>query len=577
MTEIKRCLECDKELTDRRRKFCDNKCKKLYYVQKKSQKKIDKLRKKKGLKIPKVDVKSYMGNPKLKKIGEKIEWTEDMAREYRRCAEDILYFAANYYKIVNIDKGLITIPLYDFQKEMVIHYQNNRNALCLCSRQVGKTTTSCIFILHHILFNAHKSVAILANKGATSREILSRVQLAYEHLPKWLQQGIVEWNKGNIELENGSKVLSGTTTSDSIRGFACSTLFIDECAFISPNHYEEFFRSVYPTISSGQKSKIIMISTANGYNHFYKLVDDARKNKSDFKLFEVKWSDVPGRDEAWKEAMIRNTSEEDFEQEHENQFLGGSNTLIKGSKIKSLVFQTPVMKTDSGINVYKKVEEGEEYIVVSDVAEGNGGDYSTVSVIKVSSLPYEQVATYRSNVVSPYIEFPEVIHKLSEYYNQAYVLIETNISVGRETANILHDELENENVLMTITKPGKGQQISGGFAGKTLSPGVKMTKSVKRIGCSKLKDLIEKDILIINDFETISEISTFVKKLTSYAAQEPNHDDMIMGLVLFGWFTVTEYFKANNGTFDRNKLYHSQIKEVEEDLMPLGFFPDSYN
>lgn len=374
-----------------------------------------------------------------------------------------------------------------------------------------------------------------------------------------------------------------TDVEDERNRFFANDLVVSNCAFISSTVWESFYKSVYPTISSGKTSKFIMTSTANGFNHFYKFVDDARNSRSSFKLFEVSWRDVPGRDEAWKLETIQNTSEEAFLQEHENIFLGSSGTLINMNKVNSLVYEIPIQETNLGIKIYSHPisdisnESGviPTYVILSDVSEGVGGDYSTASVIRTDILPYEQVATYRNNTISPTVEFPEILHWLSQYYNNAFILIETNISVGTETAKVLHQELENECVLMTSMNGAKGQVISSGF-GNSPRYGVKMSKAVKRIGCTKLKDLIEMDKLILHDYDTISEISTFVRKKDSYEADDSNHDDMVMGLVLFGWLTCQQYFKDLNESIDREKLFGERIRGIEQNLAPIGFFPDSH-
>lgn len=522
-------------------------------------------------------IRGYKGNNNLKKIGEQIQWTEELIREYKKCAKDILYFAENYYKIVNIDSGLISIPLYQFQKNMLRHFNDSKMSITMTPRQCGKTTVSCIFILHHILFNNHKTVAILANKGNTAREILSRVQLAYEHLPKWLQQGVLEWNKGSIELENGSKVLASSTSSSAIRGFSISTLFIDEAAFIPKNQFDEFFTSVYPTISSGKKSKIIMISTPNGFNHFYKMVDDARNSRSTFKLFEVTWQDVPHYDEVWKKETISNIGELKFEQEYACSFIGTSNTLISMSVLNSMVYKSPIkVDANNSIKIYKEVQEDHQYVVCLDPSQGVGGDNHGCSVIDITNLPYEQIATYKNNIDSPSGVVPEIMWKLSEYYNGALILIESNISAGNEIAKILHEELESECVLMTTMRGRKGQMISSGFGSVGSGYGVRMTKSVKRIGCSKLKDLIETRNLILNDLDTIQELSKFVKVRDSFAADSNETDDMVMSLVMFAWLTSQEFFKNINEKITRKLIYKEQLEMIEENLLPIGFFPDSH-
>ena len=259
---------------------------------------------------------TYLNDPNLKKVGVEYSFTQEQVDEYVKCKNDIIYFVETYMLIRHVDRGLIPFKLYDYQKRLLLQIQENRFSIALTPRQVGKSIVTIAFLLHYSLFNEYKMIGIIANKGATSRKILEKYQLAYKKLPFFLQQGVTEWNKGSLAVENGSSILTGSTTSDSIRGDSLSLLFVDEAAFIQNNLWDSFWKSVYPTISSGTTTKVVLVSTANGMNHYYKMWEDAINGRSKFVPFTIKWSDVPGRDEAWKAETIANTSEDDFRQEH---------------------------------------------------------------------------------------------------------------------------------------------------------------------------------------------------------------------------------------------------------------------
>ena len=459
--------------------------------------------------------------------------------------------------IVNIDKGLMKFELWPFQEELIKGLEEHRFCIVKCPRQSGKSQTSLAYMLHYILFNDQKNVAILANKGATARELLGRLQMAYEKLPMFLQQGVSEWNKGSVFLENGSRILASSTSSSAIRGYSFNLIFLDEFAFIQQNMAEEFFNSVYPTISSGQTSKVIIVSTPNGMNHFYKMWTDAIEGRSNYHAFAINWWDVPGRDEEWKKQTIENTSEEQFRQEFETEFLGSAGTLINPGRIAELTIRTPLSRKDN-LDVYEETIEGHNYFIAVDVAEGRGQDYSTFNVIDITSIPFKQVAKYRSNTISPLL-FPNIIQNVATAYNKATVLIESN-GPGGEVCNILHYDLEYDN---TINESGVHAKL-----------GIKMTKRVKAVGCSNLKDLVETNKLIIQDLETISEISQFVVRGKSWASEEGGNDDLVMSLVLFSWFSSQELFKELNDIDLRTKLYDGQMQQIEDDLTPFGFIED---
>lgn len=515
----------------------------------------------------------YRDNPLLKKPGVSHNYTQEEIEEYIKCSKDPIYFISNYIKIVNVDDGLVPFSMWDFQKDMVRTFKDNRFVIMKMPRQVGKTTTSVGYILWHTIFTDSQNVAILANKGSLARDILAKYQLAYENLPTWLQQGIITWNKGNVELENGSKVIAASTTSSAIRGGSFNLVFLDEFAFVPNNIAIEFFNSVYPVISSGKTSKIIIVSTPNGMNLFYKMWMDAISNRSTYKALEIHWSMVPGRDEAWKQQTINNTSEEQFSQEFECEFLGSSNTLISGRKLQMLHHKDPISKA-MDMDIYEPVVKDSEdgktvdhlYVICVDVAEGKNLDSSTFSVIDVSSTPYKQVAKYKNALISP-ILFPTIIYNAARYYNNAYILVEINNNP--QIVEILHNDLEYENIVKVVTGNKKAQQISGGF-GRGMQLGVRMSPLVKRIGCSNLKTLIESDKLLITDFDTISELTTFVAGRSSFEADEGANDDMVTTLIVFAWMTTQKYFKDIVSHDLRKQLQLQEFSQVDEEILPIG-------
>jgi hypothetical protein len=512
----------------------------------------------------------YLGNDRLKKVGIEISFTEEQAKEILKCSEDPVYFIRTYVKIVNVDHGLVPFDMWQFQEEMVRDFQNNRFCIAKMPRQVGKTTTTVGFMLWSVLFQDDYSIAILANKGGLAQEILSRLQKAYEYLPLWLQQGIITWNKRNIELENGSKIYAYATSAAGVRGGTYNLIFLDEFAFVPKNMADDFFTSTYPVISSGKTTKVIIVSTPYGLNHFYKMWVDAIENRSTYKPIEVHWSMVPGRDAKWKEETIRNTSEEQFRQEFETEFIGSSATLISGTKLRSLAFFNPI-HSEEGFDIYEQPTPGHLYICTVDCSEGVEQDYSTINVIDVSQVPYKQVAKYRNNKL-PLLFFPTIVFSIATKYNEAYVLIETN-NIGQQVVDILHYDLEYENIYKLEHHHIKGQTISGGFKRST-NFGIKTTKSVKKIGCANLKTLIENDKLIVNDFDTIAELNTFGRVRDSYAAEEGNNDDLVMGLVLFAWLTAQSYFKDSTNIDIRKVLLEENRLLDEENLTPVGIIDD---
>lgn len=668
--------------------------------------------------VRKKSAKSYLNNKLLKAAGVQMEFTPEQLEEYRKCAANPIYFIQNYVKIVNVDRGVVPFVLHDFQKKIVKTIYQNRFTIAKLPRQCGKSTTCAATLLHMILFTQETKVALLAHKMSTAKEILNRIKKAYELLPQWIQQGVVEWNKFSITLENGSKILAAATSSSAVRGdsFNCITgdacvtirhqtgevanvtieklfetlqgvdeqgsrqttkwcmrrgievftpegfkpfegitreanrhtikltfadgstiqctpdhkvaredgwviasklkvgdrivcetglvsitaiiaaektyvydllnvkdthafyangkyfsncIVLDEFAHVPEHIADEFFSSVYPTISSGKTTKMIVISTPKGMNMFYKLWNDAQNGRNTYKPIEIHWSEVPGRDEAWKKQEIANTSPEQFAQEQDGDFLGSAHTLVSTAKLKTMSFNTPLFDNGEGYKVYKMPEPDHIYAMLVDSSGGQGNDYHAFSIIDVTSVPYRLVATYRNNKLSPLV-MPNVIYAAGMQYNCAHILVEIN-NEGSEIANILHSELEYEH-LMTVTMRGrKGQSIDGGFGGGQSQFGVKMSEVVKRIGCSIAKSLIEENKLIIEDYDTIRELFTFVAKKGSFEAETGHNDDTCMTLVLFGWLTAQSYFKDMSDIDVRRDIYKEKIRELEESMVVFGF------
>ena len=510
----------------------------------------------------------YLGNPNLKKANVQQTWTKKEVEEYARCMKDPVYFIQQYIKIVSLDEGLISFKLYDFQKEMVGTFHNNRFTICKLPRQSGKSTTIIAYLLHYVLFNPSVNVAILANKAATARDLLGRLQLAYENLPKWLQQGVMSWNKGSLELENGSKILASSTSASAVRGGSYNIIFLDEFAYVPANVAEQFFSSVYPTISSGKTTKVMIVSTPHGMNMFYKLWNDAENERNSYIPIDVHWSEVPGRDAAWKEETIKNTSASQFNTEFECEFLGSIDTLITPQKLRTMSYKNPT-QSNAGIDLYDKPEPGRTYMLTADVSRGTKNDYSAFLVFDVSEMPYRIVAKYRDNEIKPLL-FPSKIYDIARAYNQAFVLIEIN-DIGEQVANTLQYDLEYDNLVMASMRGRAGQILGGGFSGGRAQLGVRTTKTVKKVGCSNLKQLIEDDKLIIEDLDIISELSTFIVKGSSFEADEGCTDDLVACMFIFAWATDQTYFKELTDMDVRQTMMKEQQYALEQDMAPFGF------
>ena len=509
---------------------------------------------------------SYHGNPNLKPVGYQHDFTKEQLTEFVKCSDDPIYFIENYCKIVTLDSGLQPFKLYECQRKKVDFIMNNRKTILMEGRQQGKTVTAAACILHYTIFQDNKNVAIMANKTAAAREVLNRYQIMYENLPMWMQQGVKTWNKGDVDLENGSRVFTSATTTSGIRGKSVNWLYIDEAAIIPNNIADEFFASVYPTISAGETTKILLTSTPLGYNHFWKFWNESEKGTNGFENMFIHYTQIPGRDEKWAEEQYKLLGEIKYNQEVLCEFLGSTNTLISGKALSMMSSKEIVYKKD-GLDIYEEPQENKYYVITTDTSRGIGGDYSAFVVVDITEMPFKVVGKFRDNKVSPLL-YPDFIARVAKDYNNAYVLIENN-DIGQQVVDILHQELEYENIFSTVQEKNK-QYVSPGF-GKQTTLGVRTSKAVKRQGCLALKSLVEETKFLVWDADCINELSTFVEKAGSFSADEGYHDDLAMCMVLFAWLSTQQFFKDLTDVDIREGLYNSQMRYIEKDLTPFGF------
>lgn len=500
---------------------------------------------------------TYLGNPKIKRAGVSQNFTKWELQEWVKCSQDKDYFCSTYIKVIKPGEGLINYEPYPYQIDMMDEFENNRFNIVLACRQSGKSVGFIGYVVWLMLFSDKaEHVIIAANKLDTAKEMLTRIQRAIENLPFFLQHGCREYNKTSITFDTDTKIEAIAASSDGARGKSGSLMICDEFAFV--NGDEEFYESNYPLISSSDTARMIIVSTPNGINNvFFRLYDGAQKGLNSFNPIRVDWWDVPGRDEAWKEMTMGNIGEKRFGQEFGNNFNQTSSTLIDMEFLQLMTHEEPLEVT-SDVKVYEKPVEGHDYILVADVSKGRGIDFSTISVVDVSELPYKQVAAYRDNNVSPMV-FPNLIHKVAKTYNNAFTIVEAN--AGEVVFKILYYDLEYENVFTSKVANGR-------------SMGLEINRKVKRIGTSNLKDLIERGKLKVVDEETIKEFYVYEARRESFEARDGYHDDMIAGLVMLAWFSDTDMF----GDMTSNKLRDMMASEkkalIEKSVPALGFLPD---
>ena len=513
-----------------------------------------------------MEVSVYNNNKHLKAAGVKIPFTEHQVSEYMKCAEDPLYFIENYAKIVSLDHGVVPFKMFDYQKDLILAIHENRNVIGLWPRQFGKSTSVGAYIAWYILFNDNKTAVILANKQAIAIEIFGRVQFIIENLPKWLQQGVMEWNKKSLILENGSKCIAAATSPSAVRGLSVNLLMCDEFAHLGPNLADEFIASVFPTLSSSETSKLAIVSTPKGLNHYHKMWVEAESGTNGFIPIKASWQDHPLRTPEWAEEQRKKLGDVRYRQEVEVEFQGSSYTLVDGTKLANLSISQPIHETDE-LEVFVAPEKDHSYVMTVDVSRGRHLDYSAFTVFDVTEMPYKVVATFKDNTIST-LEYPHLVYNTARQYNNAFVLIEVN-DLGEEVSNTIWYEYEYENLY--FTDKDRLTEARG-------YPGVRTTKKVKSVGCSVLKELIEKDQLIVNSHKIIEELGVFVLKRTSYAADDTSiNDDLCTTLWLFAWLTKQDIFQETTNNNLRKALADKKSAYIDSTMTPYGFYDNGIN
>lgn len=506
----------------------------------------------------------YNANRNLKAAGVQVAFTQQQVQEYVKCAKDPLYFINNYAKIVSLDDGIVNFNPFPYQERIIETIHNNKNTLGKLFRQAGKSTIVAAYFAWYVLFNDNKTAVILANKQAIAIEIFGRVQFIIESLPHWLQQGVVEWNKKSLALENGSRCIAAATSASAVRGMSVNLLLLDEFAHLHPNLAEEFIASVFPTLSSSETSKLVIISTPNGLNHYYKLWAEAKNGNNDFVTVDGKWQENPKRTLEWAESQRKKLGEVKYRQEIECSFEGSSYTLVDGSKLSTLPITTPIYEKD-GFEVFEKPTKDRNYVITVDVSRGRHMDYSAFTIADVTKMPYKVVATYKNNEITT-LEYPHLIYNTARQYNDAYVLVEIN-DLGEEVSNTIWYDYEYENLYFT-----KGNSLSQtrGY------PGVRTTSKVKSLGCSVLKELIEKDQLTVNSYRIIEELGLFVQHKKSYASQDTSvNDDLCTTLWLLAWLTKQDVFQEVTNINLRSILTEKKQEYIDSTMTPFGFYQDN--
>lgn len=484
----------------------------------------------------------YNGKPTLRGEGESYEFTQERLEEYFRCAEDILYFASEYFYIVSIDKGKHKIQLFEYQKKALkiftsTEYDGKPNVIVLMPRQMGKTTMSTVFLLHFMLFNKDKTIAILANKETAAIEVLRRIKEAYQMLPLWMQQGVRKWNEKSLELENGMRLIAATTSSDSISGETVSLLYLDEFAKVKPHVAEEFITATLPVVSSGKTSKVIIVSTPLGMNHFHSYWVNANRTDqfaNNFYPVKVNWWDHPERDDEWKTKVLMsmNNDMNKFNQEYGCRFLGSSSTLIDPDVLERTVPDMPIDNKWSGaLKIYEHPQPNAFYVLGIDTGKGTGRDYSVCQVLKIEhEKSIKQVAVYRNDTISPH-DYAQVCIGISRYYNNAQMMVENN-GIGESLCSTMWYEYECEDI---INLDSKGL-------------GVNSNVKTKLQANLLLKRYVDEQYLKIVDKDTLEELSKYVEVRPNVFQGETKgtHDDCVTSLLWGLYFISTDYFDANN-------------------------------
>lgn len=525
---------------------------------------------------------TFPRSKKLKNEGVVIELTLDQEIEYMKCSMDSVYFAKNYYKITSIDKGFMLFEPFEYQEELLEAFSEHRFVIDMQCRQSGKTTCVGAFLLWYMTFHEHKEIFVLANKEKQAIEILTRVRKALLDMPFFLSPGVVKYGSTEVEFDNGSKIVAYATSSDSIRGRAAALLYIDEVAFIENDM--DFWESTFPAVSQSETSKVIMTSTPKGQRGlFYKTWMEAEPDEdgmdNGFHRVLVSWERVPTyvKDPMWSQKQIKKLGEARFKQEFGCSFKGSVGSLVSSTTIENMVSKSPKIEMDEWTKIYHKYIQGNKYIAVADVGGGVGIDYSVCRVMDVTTYPYKTAALYRNNEISPML-FPHVIVSMCEAYGECYVLPEINNDMGGQAITVLYYDLEYEYVLKTGSDKQKGTGTKIG--GKGAKPGLRTNMRTRSVGCSNMKSMIENNLILVDDLETIYELGNFIAVGDRYEADSGCHDDCVMTLVIFAWLAKQAWFIDEFSRNVSNDLF-KKVSGSGNFSLPLaggtGVDPTDYN
>jgi hypothetical protein len=506
---------------------------------------------------------NYMNNPNLPAVGAEFEYTPDQIKQLTKAKKNLLYFAENFFHIISLDDGKQKIKLHLPQKRALRKMRDNRFFILLASRQIGKTTMMTIYALWIACFSDDQRILVVANKEGTAIEIMQRIRMAYEELPNWLKPGVKEYGKTSVTLANGTKIGISTTTGTAARGQSVNCLILDELAFIEPHLVEEFWKSVYPIVSSSKKSKIFIASTANGTgNLFYKLYTGAESGETNWACDKILWNEIPGRDERWKEDTINSIgSIEAFNQEFNCEFLDSGESSLNEELFARLMQRTQEPKFIFDEGKYLLWDEPSSdgiYIVSVDTSEGVGADYSVVHVFDYRDLTnIKQVATYCDNTISPY-NFTEKVYEILQHWGNPLACIERN-NCGAQVVDNLSRHHGYENIVCW----------GASAAGRAKSQlGIIAHTNTKHKGVTNMRYWInELESVEIRDANLVKELRDFIRYPNgTWAAKRGagNHDDrvmsMIWNLIILEDEVVKKYFEIVQ--LDKNKK-PLQIKQFD--------------
>lgn len=472
----------------------------------------------------------YLGNKNLPTESAEFEWSPKMINDLKRSRKNILYFAEHFFYIVNLDRGKDKISLYNYQKRILRALRDNRFNIVLSSRQSGKTTLMTIYALWMCCFYEDQRILIVANKELTAINIFKRVRMAYEMLPNWLKPGVKEYGKTSMTLANGSSIGISTTSSDAGRGDSCNVLILDELAFIDNHLVENFWKSVYPIISSSKKSKIFIASTPNGTeNLFYNLYSNAIKGDNNWHPERVDWHEVPGRDDQWKHDTIRSLGSKDaFDQEFGNKFIQTGESVVDEELEKKFnidICEPKYVYEEGSYRIWSEPVPGNLYVAGVDISEGVGEAASVVQVLDITDLTdITQVAVYHNNSISPY-NFTSKLLEILKHWGSPPALIERN-NCGAQVVDMLKNQFVYENIV----------NYAPHIKNKTYDRvGVIAHTNTKYKGVTNMRYWInELKAVTIQDKETVFEIKNFVRYPNgTWSARkgENNHDDRVMSLI----------------------------------------------